>query len=166
MVDNTSLFPVWKQLVKVASAWEYGTLHTHTEIADVINLDAQTNKYYQTVSSANIELTLTGKRLAIVQGEGYMVVKPGEYPEDSRKQKDKGLRHYKIAAMVTGCAPVERMTDKERAINDQCHGLNTALVTMLKKDQTKEYKLLNLTHKLKLNARNPETNPEVSHETT
>ena len=158
------MFPVWKQLVKIASAWEYGGLHTHSEIADILGVDTQTNKYYQNVSSANIELTLSGKRLAIVQGEGYMVVKPGEYPEDSRKQKDKGLRHYKIAAMVTGCAPVEKMTDKERAINDQCHSLNTALVTMLKKDQTKEYKLLNLTPKLKLNARNPEVSTEASTE--
>ena len=162
MSADTILFPVWKQLVKVASDWEYGSLHKHDEISDILQIDAQTNKYYQNVSSANVELTLSGKRLAIVQGEGYMVVNPGEYPKDSRKQKDKGLRHYKIAAMVTGCAPVEKMTERERAINDQCHSLNTSLVTMLKKDQAKEYKLLNLSPKLKLNERNP----VISNETT
>jgi hypothetical protein len=163
MSEAIELYPSWKQLLKIASAWEYGTFHEHSEIADILHMKGQTNKYYQAVSSANADLTLCGKRLDIIQGKGYMVVEPGKYVEVSQQQKDRGLRHYKIATFITGSAPVDKMTEKEKSIHDQHHIQNASVLGMLQKDKSKCYKLLNMQPKLKLNSKNPEA---VSNETT
>ena len=163
MNEELELYPSWKQLLKIASQWEYGTFHKHSEIADILSIDGQTNKYYQAVSNANADLTLCGKRLDIIQGKGYTVVDPGKYVEVSQQQKDRGLRHYKIATFITGNAPVEKMTDKEKAIHDHHHIQNTSVLSMLQKDKSKCYKLLNMQPKLKLNSKNPEV---ISNETT
>ena len=165
MIDSgdITLFPPWKELVKMASKWEYDSFHTHSKIAEILNLESQTNKYYQAVSRANIDLTLCGKRLDIIQGKGYTVVEPGKYVEVSQQQKDRGLKHYRIATFVTGNAPVEKMTEKEKIIHDQHHIQNTSVLSMLQKDKSKSYKLLNMQPKLKLNSKNPEA---ISNETT
>lgn len=158
--EGTMLHPSWKELIKIASDWEYESLHSHAEISNILCMEAQTSEYYQAVVKANASLTLIGKRLDNVQSKGYMVVRPGEYVNVSQKQKDRGLRHYRTAAFVTGHAPLDRMTDRERMINDQHHIRNSSVVVMLEKDRAKSYKIINTPSKIVISERKPEENED------
>src|SRR5271157_612998 len=97
--DRTKLFPEWKELVKVAETWEYGTFHSHDEIAEIIGVDAQTPKYYGIVAKAKSALIERRKLLGTRFDKGYFVIEIKQFDEeivvDIKKSKtilERGLK--------------------------------------------------------------------------
>lgn len=118
-VDEVILSPEWKELVKVALEWEYGSKHTHKEISAIIGIEYGTREYYHSVNSAADELKSLGKRIRCVYNEGYYVLKPSEYPEAAYLDTKKSANVLKEGLNSVYCAPVSHMDDttKKRTEN-------------------------------------------------
>lgn len=103
-LQTAQKLPLWKNLVDIASLWEYGSFHSHEEIANLLSIRYGTYEYRTVISRANEELTFIGKRLKNVKGEGYEVLEPENYLSESVGHVQKAARQirksYNIAA---GC---------------------------------------------------------------
>lgn len=151
VAERVILFPPWKELVKIAVNWDYGSPHTHKEIAAILSVEQQTSNYYSLVTRANKELTIHSKLLQNIQDFGYLVVNPNDYPEASQGRMDKAIRHVKVAELVSTYAPTELMDDHHRTIHDKHHQSVVSQRVMMEKEQRKAKRLLDLKpDKLKL----------------
>jgi len=91
-VEETMLFPTWKELVKIArEQWEYGSFHSHTEIAAIMDVEPppEGKKYYGYVENARNELIRHGKLLDTIVGKGYVVVEVHRHDEATFEDVDK-----------------------------------------------------------------------------
>ena len=148
---QTILYPTWRELVKVAVNWDYGSLHSHSEIADILSVEKQNSEYYRLVVRANKELITHSKLLQNVLGTGYAVVNPNDYPEASQGRMDKALRHVRVAELISTYAPPELMDEHHRMIHDKHHQSVVSQRIMMEKEQKKSKRLLDLKpDKLKL----------------
>lgn len=121
--ENTRLHPEYRELVSAAIDWDYGSIHSHQEIAEIIGIPTKTNRFYSAVNMANKKLLDKQKMLVSVYNAGYKVALPGEYTLEvvrqirlSKKRANQGLK-------VAQLAPVDRMTVTEqirhRAVSDR-----------------------------------------------
>jgi len=123
--NGLKLYPEWRELAEVAEIWEYGSVHKHSEIAEIMGIPQQETKYYQYVSRANEILTPKGKLLQIVVGTGYLVVHPDDYIDRSFDQVKKSMDHLLRAVTISQSAPVELMS-LERRIEHEAYNVNLA----------------------------------------
>ena len=139
------LFPPWKELIKIALQWAYGSMHTHMEIATILGMQPKTTEYYHRVSRANEELLMASKMLRNVIGKGYEVVNPNDYPETSQSQMDKALRHTKTAELIGTYAPTELMDDHHKKIHEGHMQAVVGSRIMLEKETKTAKRLLAMT---------------------
>lgn len=112
--EEPILFPKWRELVKVASGWEYGSVHTHEEIAGIIQCEYGTPEYYQTVNTAIDKLTHEfQKRLKNVRDEGYRVLNPAEHITEAVWDARRGVKHIYDGIRNLNVAPTRDMSDDE-----------------------------------------------------
>jgi hypothetical protein len=142
---STILFPPWKELIKIALRWDYGSMHTHMEIATILTVQPKTTEYYHMVSRANEELLMASKMLRNVIGKGYEVVNPNDYPETSQSQMDKALRHTKTAELICTYAPTELMDDHHKKIHEKHTQAVVGSRIMLEKETKTAKRLLAMT---------------------
>ena len=114
-----SLYPPWKELVKIAQTWDYDSVHTHEEIASILNVKKQTAPYYHAVSKADEELVLIGKHLEVVIKTGYRVIRPDEYIRAANDKVRQALKHDKIGLIRSLNAPRGRMDEKTKKEMDE-----------------------------------------------
>ena len=153
--NKVSLYPPWKELVKIAVNWDYGSQHKHTEIATILDCIPQSAEYYSQVTRANKELVQHSKLLANILGHGYYIVNPDDYPEASQAQADKALRHIRAAEIISRYAPVELMTPDKRNIHDRHQQSVVSQRVMMEKEQRKSKRLLDQkTSKIMLRSEN------------
>lgn len=105
----------WQRLYDVAIVWEYGSEHSHEEIAAIISCDAQTPRYYNIVGVAKSMLEDKGKALRSIKQKGYEVILPGKYPHHARKIYKKGVKRLEKSENLLNNAPVELMLNEEKA---------------------------------------------------
>lgn len=129
--DAPILDPPWKELVKVASEWDYGSMHTHGEISGIIRLPYGDIHYYSEVNRAAKELLVLGKRIQCVYNKGYKVLKPSEYPKTIFEDTKSVFLKMKDVHADSLSAPVKEMDDlaKQRTENLQSH-TGQAVVTL------------------------------------
>lgn len=111
MKEDIRLNPPWKELVKVAQLWEYGTVHTHDEISDIMGIEKQSTSYYQSVSRADQELVLIGKHMEVITKTGYRVINPDEYIRSSNDKVRQAMKHDRIGLVRILNAPRDKMDD-------------------------------------------------------
>lgn len=137
MEEDLDLYPAWKQLLKVAKTWDYGSVHKHDEVSAIISEKHKTLKYYNAVGRANIELADMGRFLINLKSVGYMVVNPDEYPEAVLSLTNAVYRKMKRVVRVVEGAPVELMTSesvgKIRTMSDRAKTA-LAMVKSTRKD--------------------------------
>ena len=153
--EETVLYPVWKELVKVARSWDFGTFHSHQEIADILGVESQCNKYYNHVQSARHELIRAGQIWNSYKSKGYFIVEANDHPEAAFDEVLKVRKHSGLYLMKSQYAPVERMDKqakdkteiarvKARGLYDMtdktCIEMNRVLKPIPKKFQIKEAK--------------------------
>ena len=108
------LLPRHLELVEQAVDWEYGSIHSHQEIADIMNLLPGNNEYYSNVNKANKKLLESGKKLVNVSGKGYQVLNPDDYIKESARKIQQGKRRILQGYKDTIYAPVESMSEEGR----------------------------------------------------
>ena len=113
------LIPEWKELVKVASEWEYGSTHSHEEIAAIIKIPYGTPKYYQNVTTAMEELIAMWKRMTNIYKEGYYVLKPGEHTPAVAFDVRASLHKMRKGISNWHDSPVSKMNDTERKTHER-----------------------------------------------
>lgn len=104
--------PRWKELVDKARGWDYGTIYSHEEIAEIMQIEPYTAKYYAHVSTANRHLLFAGKRLKNISSKGYQVLNPDDYTSESARKVDQAKNKVKQALSITAYAPVEFMSEE------------------------------------------------------
>lgn len=119
MADNSTteepvLLPLWKELFRVAQDWEYGSTHTHKEIARILGIEYGGTDYYGNVNSAFEQLANIGKRLRCVHNTGYYVLKPSEYPLAAYDDTHKSGRILKRGLDNIHNAPVQKMDNSTK----------------------------------------------------
>lgn len=111
---KTVLFPVWKELVKAACEWEYGSAHSHEEISQILGIKYGTKEYYDSVSAAKDELAELGHRIMNVRDEGYYKLAVSEYPEAAYNDTKKSVRTLKTGLNNVMNAPTKAMDDRNK----------------------------------------------------
>jgi hypothetical protein len=112
--EQLKLFPLSRELARIAEKWEYGSTHTHSEISDILGTPQQENLYYQYVADANEILIPKGKLIKNIRGVGYLVVNPDDYKEASFDRVKKSKEFLMRACEIAQNAPVEKMSQGER----------------------------------------------------
>jgi hypothetical protein len=103
---ETKQYPEYKELVSLARHWDYGSMHTHTEISQVMGVKFPSNRYYNLVQRAAEELLSCGKLLVCIKNEGYKILLPDEYVDQSVKCFEQGRRRLKKGLKTLNDAPV------------------------------------------------------------
>jgi len=138
--ENLDLYPAWKQLLKVAKTWEYGTVHKHSEILAIVGMPHKTVAYYNSVGRANADLADLGKFLICLKGVGYVVVNPDDYPEAVLNLTSQVYRKMRKIVLVVEGAPIDLMTtesvQKIRNMSDRAKSA-LAMVKATRKDYIK-----------------------------
>ncbi len=116
--EKTRFFPVWKELVQVASEWEYATFHSHEEIAEILDVPPQTAKYYGYVNKARRWLIETGKLLETCTNRGYFVTEVQRYNEVTFEDIKKSKKYLELSILKSTFAPVERMDENTKKRHD------------------------------------------------
>jgi hypothetical protein len=116
---NYKLHPAWKELFKVAKEWEYGSFHSHEEIASIINQEMQTQAYYQTVNRANRELLRQANRcLSPHQTEGgkrgYRVLLPSEHLLEAQRLTRQAAKKLGKSYSVATATPLHMLDEQQR----------------------------------------------------
>ena len=134
-MDETTqlkLFPLWKELVKVANSWEYGTFHSHEEIADILGLSyiEQYSKYQSNIQKARLRLEELGKQLECHTAKGYQVTELTEYNEVTLDRVIKSKKHLERAHYIAIHAPAHLMDNTTLIKNDRFLISLTGMKTM------------------------------------
>lgn len=118
--NEIKLFPVWKELVKVANTWEYGTFHSHEEIADImgISYENQYSKYIANIQKAKKALIEHRKLLETHVDKGYFVTEINRYNEVTFEDIRKSQRYLELSILKSTYAPIELMDDQTRKKHD------------------------------------------------
>lgn len=100
---------------------EFGELISHDEIERIIGYPKKSGKYYSVIRSANRILRSQSKAIENVPKEGYRIIKPGDYVKVSLRHYKKGFNEIKKGKDTLDLAPVNDMTDEERAAYTRVH---------------------------------------------
>jgi hypothetical protein len=107
--QTTTLYPKWKELLKVAEHWEYGSFHTHEEIAEILGIELKTTKYYHAIKSVDEQLIIIGRKFENIIGKGYRLINPDEFVRSSNTKVKKAMRFTRCGIMISGHAPRDKM---------------------------------------------------------
>lgn len=116
--EGTKLFPIWKELVKAALEWQYGSFHTHKEIADIMGVDPQSPRYYAAISKARENLIQCGRLLETLTDRGYLVTEVNRYNEVTLEDVKKSRKYLELSVLKSQFAPVEKMDESTRKRHD------------------------------------------------
>lgn len=111
--------PEWKNLYDAVSSWEYGSIHTHHEVSDILGIPYGDPRYYDQVNRAKADLIDIGRVIKCVQNVGYKLIEPDEYVPHSSEYVKKGVQKVIDAERIIVCSPVEIMSIEERTRADR-----------------------------------------------
>lgn len=93
----------------------YGDIITHQQIADVIEENYPSNKYTSTIAKARkILLKKYNKALECVIGDGYRIVEPDDFVQQSLKHYKRGFNEMQKGYDHLENAPIKDMTPEGR----------------------------------------------------
>lgn len=116
--EKSTLFPPWKELVKVASEWDYGTFHSHAEIGGILGCEPQSSKYYAYVQKARRSLIERGKLLEAHTNQGYYVTEVNRYSEVTFEDVKKSKKYLEISVLKSQFAPTTLMDEQAKKKHD------------------------------------------------
>jgi hypothetical protein len=125
------VLPEWKEIVNQAMFWNYGDLKTHEEIANMVYLKHTTQKYRTAIAKANKKLIEHGKMLKCVRNQGYIVIAPDEYLNESYECKRKAVKQFDTSHQILENAPLEHMAEEARKKHLIAYDRSSTLQSML-----------------------------------
>lgn len=144
-------------LAEKFSSLNYGEVITHEAIGNVIGYDRKKNphKYNQKVQSAKEILLYTyGKKLENIKNVGYRLVEPGNYVSSAFGHYKRGFKEIKKGKDTLDLAPVNDMTDDERATYTRVHDRSIILHASMEGAMCELKTLGTKTHPFLVNANN------------
>jgi len=115
----TKLYPPFRELLKVAQQWAYGSFHSHDEIAEILGIAKGTSAYYSAIRYADDGLLRFGKKLEVVIGKGYVVINPDEFIAASNKKVKKSEDFYRRGYMIAVMSPRNKMSAGVRQCSEE-----------------------------------------------
>jgi hypothetical protein len=126
-VDESTLLPPYRLLERTALNWEYGSRHSHEELAEITGLPVRTSRFYAAISAANKRLLIYGKILKSIRGIGYETLQPDDYNPHSVTLVKQGERKISKSVRVLCNAPEEHMSQNARRTRRQLYDRTSAL---------------------------------------
>lgn len=119
-------------LAEKINGLKYGDVITHQQIAALIKEDYPSNKYTSTIAKAKkILLKKYNKTIENIAGDGYKVVNPDDFVQQSLKHYKRGFNEMEKGYEVLEYAPTKDMTkegrDTYRRIHDRAITLAAAM---------------------------------------
>ena len=110
----------------------YGDVITHQQIASVIEEEYPSNKYSSTIAKTKkLLLKKYNKTLENVVGDGYRLVKPGDFVQQSLKHYKRGFNEMGKGYEVLEHAPIKDMSKEDlntyRRVHDRAITLAAAM---------------------------------------
>jgi hypothetical protein len=152
--EDIELFPAWKELLKLADTWEYGSFHPHEELCSILGVTTGTN-YYQLIKRVDEELLLRGKHFENVPKKGYYLIKPDEFVRSSNGQIKKSARHARSALIISQVAPRDKMDPHTRKKTEEHTVGMSRLVSLMASTVQPLYDIEGQIAKRTLNNENP-----------
>lgn len=128
------------------SELDYGTVITHQQIASLIEEEYPSNKYSSTIAKTRkILLKKYNRVIENIPGDGYRVVNPGGFVDQSLKHYKRGFSQMQKGFDTLTYAPTKDMTQEElvnhRRVHDRAvilqasmQGVKAELKVLAKKD--------------------------------
>jgi hypothetical protein len=120
----------------------YGDFISHGQIAAVIETEYPSNKYSSTISKTKkILLKKYNKAIENITGDGYRLVSPGNFVQQSLKHYKRGFSQMQKGHDTLEYAPTQDMTPEELNTYRRVHDRAVILQASMRGTQT-ELKLL------------------------
>ncbi len=119
-------------LAEKLSEMNYGDIITHQQIAILIEEDYPSNKYTSTIAKARkILLKKYNKTIENIPGDGYRVVNPDDFVDQSLKHYKRGFNEMQKGFDTLEYAPTKDMTPEGlntyRRVHDRAITLTAAM---------------------------------------
>lgn len=110
----------------------YGDVITHQQIASLIEEDYPSNKYTSTIAKAKkILLKKYNRTIENIVGDGYRIVNPGDFVQQSLKHYKRGFNEMGKGYDILEHAPIKDMSKEEidtyRRMHDRAITLQAAM---------------------------------------
>lgn len=110
----------------------YGDVITHQQIASIIEEEYPSNKYSSTIAKAKkLLLKKFNKTLECIIGDGYRLVNPGDFVQQSLKHYKRGFNEMGKGYEVLEHAPIKDMSKEDlntyRRVHDRAVTLAAAM---------------------------------------
>jgi hypothetical protein len=127
--SDPKLDPPWKELVKIASGWDYGSVHPHQEIAAILGVAYPSIDYYENVIRASTDLLVIGKRIVNIYNEGYKVLKPEEQTPEAVRDAGDIIRKLRQPISALNHVPTHILDETHKSINERAaHAISNVYV--------------------------------------
>jgi hypothetical protein len=118
-VEELKYLPPWRQLHKVAKTWLRGSIHTHSEIATILDLPYPSTMYYNAVGAARMELLVShNKYIEVLEGpewgKGYKIIYSTDHLKSSLGIFKQSRNKMRRAANVAIHTDLAELNDEER----------------------------------------------------
>lgn len=111
----------------------YGDVITHQQIASIIEEDYPSNKYTSTISKAKkILLKKYNKTIENIVGDGYRIVSPGDFVQQSLKHYKRGFSQMQKGYDTLTYAPIKDMSKEEIDVYRRVHDRAVILQASMK----------------------------------
>lgn len=111
----------------------YGDVLTHKQIASLIEEDYPSNKYTSTIAKAKkLLLKKYNKTLECVIGDGYKIVRPGDFVQQSLKHYKRGFNEMGKGYDILEHAPIKDMSKEEIETYRRVHDRSITLAAAMK----------------------------------
>lgn len=102
-------------LAREISKMNYGTIIPHKDISKIIKEPYPSHKYNSELQRAKkILLKEYNRKLLNVRGDGYKIINPGDFVDESLKHYKRGFNEMQKGQDTLEHAPVNDMTNEER----------------------------------------------------
>ncbi len=112
---------------------DYGSVITHEQIASLIGEDYPSNRYASTIAKAKkLLLKKYNRTLECIIGDGYRVVSPDDFVQQSLKHYKRGFKEMGKGYAILEHAPTKDMTTEGREIYTRMHDRAITLAAAMK----------------------------------
>lgn len=120
-------------LAEEISKLDYGSVITHKQISLLIEEDYPSNRYTSTIAKAKkILLKTYNKTIQNIVGDGYRVVSPDDFVQQSLKHYKRGFNEMKKGHDTLVYAPTQDMSSEGREIYTRIYDRAVTLQASMK----------------------------------
>lgn len=110
----------------------YGDIVRHEQIATIIGEEYPSNKYTSTIAKAKKLLLKKGICLENIPGDGYRILEPDNFVNQSLKHYKRGFNEMKKGHDTLEYAPTKNMTPEGREVYRRVHDRAVTLTAAMK----------------------------------